>query len=82
MCSRNRCDLVYVDLLPMGQYVDPGLGVPAFIDLHDSMTLMARRVLKTTRGWRQHLAISVHLLKIQQHLCYWKQIKIILYMIL
>jgi len=50
----------------MGQYVDPGLGVPAFIDLHDSMTLMARRVLKTTRGWRQHLAIYLHLLKIQQ----------------
>lgn len=66
MCTRNRCDLMYVDLLPMGQYVDPGLGVPAFIDLHDSMTLMARRVLKTTRGWRQHLAISAHLLKIQQ----------------
>jgi len=66
LCIRNRCDLIYVDLLPMGQYVDPGLGAPAIIDLHDSMTLMARRVLKTTRGWRQHLAIYLHLLKIQQ----------------
>jgi|CXWL01.1.fsa_nt_gi glycosyltransferase involved in cell wall biosynthesis len=66
MCIQNRCDLIYVDLLPMGQYVDPGLDVRAIIDLHDSMTLMARRVLKTTRGWRERLAIYSHLMRIQQ----------------
>ncbi|ULA65118.1 MAG: hypothetical protein LZF86_190414 [Nitrospira sp.] len=66
VCVQNRCDLTYVDLLPMGQYVDPGLDVPAIIDLHDSMTLMARRVLKTARGWRQRLAIYSHLMRIQQ----------------
>lgn len=66
VCAQNRCDLTYVDLLPMGQYVDPGLDVPAIIDLHDSMTLMARRVLKTARGWRQRLAIYSHLMRIQQ----------------
>ena len=66
MCIQNRCDLIYADLLPMGQYVDSELGVPAFIDLHDSMTLMARRVLKATRGWRGRLAIYSHLMRIQQ----------------
>jgi glycosyltransferase involved in cell wall biosynthesis len=30
------------------------------------MTLMGRRMLKTARGWRQYLAIYLHLLKIQQ----------------
>ncbi|SPP66152.1 glycosyltransferase [Nitrospira lenta] len=66
MYVRNRCDLIYVDLLPMGQYVDQGLAVPAMIDLHDSMTLMARRVLTTTRGWRGRLSIYSHLMRIQQ----------------
>jgi len=65
-CLQNRCDLMYADLLPMGQYIDSALGVPAMIDLHDSMTLMARRVLKTTRGWRKRLAIYSHLMRIQQ----------------
>lgn len=65
-CIRNRCDLIYVDLLAMSQYVYPGRDVPAIIDLHDSLSLLAGRVLKTTRGWRPHLAGYLNLRKIRQ----------------
>ncbi len=66
LCTGRRIDLLYVDLLMMAQFVDRGLGLPAVIDLHDSMTLMARRVLETTRGWRPYLSFSTHLLRMER----------------
>jgi len=66
LCARERFDLVHVDLLPMAQFVDPQIEIPAIVDLHDSMTLMARRLLNTKRGWRHLLTIYVHLWRIQR----------------
>jgi sugar transferase (PEP-CTERM/EpsH1 system associated) len=66
LCIGRQIDLMYVDLLTMAQFVDRQLGVPAVIDLHDSMTLMAKRVLKTTRGWRPYLSFYTHLLRMEK----------------
>jgi glycosyltransferase involved in cell wall biosynthesis len=49
-------DLIFVDLLMMAQYVDPGLRIPAIVDLHDSMTHLATRMLRSERGWRKRLS--------------------------
>jgi sugar transferase (PEP-CTERM/EpsH1 system associated) len=66
LCRQEKFDLIHVDLLSMAQFVDRELQIPAVIDLHDSMTLMARRVLKAQRGWRNHLAFYTHLLRIEK----------------
>jgi sugar transferase (PEP-CTERM/EpsH1 system associated) len=66
LCRQEKFDLIHVDLLSMAQFVDRELEIPAVIDLHDSMTLMARRVLKAQRGWRNHLAFYTHLLRIEK----------------
>lgn len=61
LCRKEKADLVYVDLLVMGQYVDPAWRIPAVIDLHDSMTLMGRRTVQAQRGWRGKLSASLGL---------------------
>ena len=63
LCVRERFDLIHVDLLTMVQYVDPEANIPAIVDLHDSMTLLARRRLKSERswGWRHRLSLFTHL---------------------
>ncbi len=66
LCQQKKFDLIHVDLLPMAQFVDRELDIPAIIDLHDSMTLMARRVLKTQRDWRNLLTSYRHLLRIER----------------
>ena len=55
LCVQERIDLIHVDLLAMTQYVDPQMNIPAIVDLHDSMTLLCRRMLAAERGWRKRL---------------------------
>jgi sugar transferase (PEP-CTERM/EpsH1 system associated) len=65
LCDQERFDLIHVDLLQMAQYVESDLNVPAIVDLHDSMTLLARRVLGTERSWRKRSAVYLHKLRVQ-----------------
>ena len=65
LCRQERIDLIYVDILPMTQYIDQGKGVPAIVDLHDSLTLLSRTMLKTERGWRNRLSAYLGLISIQ-----------------
>lgn len=56
LCIQERIDLIHVDLLAMIQYIDPQTNIPAIVDLHDSMTLLCRRMLNAERGWRKRLS--------------------------
>lgn len=62
LCIRERIDLIYVDLLAMTQYVDPQVNIPAIVDVHDSQTLLWRRMLTTERGWRKRLSVYLSLI--------------------
>ncbi len=62
LCIQERIDLIHVDLLAMIQYVDPQMNIPAIVDLHDSMTLLCRRMLKAERGWRKRLSAYLGLI--------------------
>ena len=66
LCVSERIDVIYVDLLAMAQYVDPDDNFPAIVDLHDSMTLMARRMLEVERNWRMRLALHLHMFRIRR----------------
>ena len=66
LCVQKRIDLIHVDLLAMIQYVDPQMNVPAIIDLHDSMTLLCRRMLNAERGWRKRLSAYLGLIAAQR----------------
>ena len=56
LCIHERIDLIYVDLLAMTQYVDPRMSVPAIVDVHDSQTLLWRRMMNTEQDWRKRLS--------------------------
>ena len=56
ICRDEHVDAIYVDLLMMAQYVDPAWRVPAIIDLHDSITHLATRMVRSERGWRKRLS--------------------------
>jgi glycosyltransferase involved in cell wall biosynthesis len=62
LCIHERIDLIHVDLLAMIQYVDPQTNIPAIVDLHDSMTLLRRRMLNAERGWRKRLSAYLGLI--------------------
>ena len=62
LCIHERIDLIHVDLLAMIQYVDPQTNIPAIVDLHDSMTLLCRRMLNTERDWRKRLSAYLGLI--------------------
>ena len=66
LCLQERIDLIHVDLLAMIQYVDPQMNIPAIIDLHDSMTLLCRRMLNAERGWRKRLSAYLGLIAAQR----------------
>jgi glycosyltransferase involved in cell wall biosynthesis len=66
LCIQERIDLIHVDLLAMIQYVDPQMNIPAIIDLHDSMTLLCRRMLNAERGWRKRLSAYLGLIAAQR----------------
>ena len=55
LCIHEHIDMIYVDLLAMTQYVDPRMNIPAIVDVHDSQTLLWRRMLNTERDWRKRL---------------------------
>lgn len=57
LCIHERIDLIYVDCLAMTQYVDPQMNIPAIVDVHDSQTLLWRRMLNTERDWRKRLSV-------------------------
>jgi len=65
-CTRERIELIFVDILPMTQYVDQRIGVPAIVDLHDSLTLLCRRTLSAERGWRRRLSAYLGLISVQR----------------
>jgi sugar transferase (PEP-CTERM/EpsH1 system associated) len=56
LCIHEHIDMIYVDLLAMTQYVDPRMNIPAIVDVHDSQTLLWRRMLNTERDWRKTLS--------------------------
>lgn len=57
-------DLVYVDGLTMTQYADTGLGRPAIVDLHDSLTLLVSRMIKMERSLKRKLLLYPELFSI------------------
>ena len=65
LCHQECIDLIYVDILPMTQYIDRKKGIQAIVDLHDSLTLLNRTMLKAKRGWRNRLSAYLSLLNIQ-----------------
>ncbi len=62
LCIHERIDLIHADLLAMSQYVDPEMNMPTIVDLHDSMTLLCRRMLNTERGCRKRLSAYLSLI--------------------
>jgi sugar transferase (PEP-CTERM/EpsH1 system associated) len=65
-CGRERIDLVYTDLLAMSQYVSARREIPAVVDLHDSLTLLGRRILGAEREWRGRLLARLWLMGVQR----------------
>jgi sugar transferase (PEP-CTERM/EpsH1 system associated) len=65
LCLQERIELIYVDILPMTQYIDRKKSIPAIVDLHDSLTLLSRRMLKAERGWRNRLSAYLGLLSVR-----------------
>lgn len=66
LCSKEAIDLIHVDLVVMAQYVDPEWNWPAIIDLHDSLTLLGRRMLHSERGLRRRLAAYLNLVSVER----------------
>lgn len=62
LCVHEGIDLIHVDLLAMTQYVDPQTSIPAIVDLHDSMTLLCRRMLNAEQDWRKRLSAYLGLI--------------------
>lgn len=65
LCVQERIELIYVDILPMSQYIDQKKSIPAIVDLHDSLTLLSRRTLMMERGWRNRLSAYLALVRVQ-----------------
>jgi sugar transferase (PEP-CTERM/EpsH1 system associated) len=53
LAIKEKADLLYVDSLVMAQYVESDQRVPAFIDVHDSLTLLFNRLVKAELRWRR-----------------------------
>src|SRR5262249_41258859 len=62
LCVQEGIDLIHVDRLEMTQYIDSQMKIPAILDLHDSMTLLCRRMLDAERGWRKRLSAYLGLI--------------------
>jgi len=61
-CVQEGIDLIHVDRLEMTQYVDSQMNVSAIVDLHDSMTLLGRRILAAEQGWRKRFSAYLGLI--------------------
>ena len=59
-------DLLYVDCLMPAQYAKPFRGLPIVADIHDSLTLLQRRLLKGHRGPSHKLRLYLALRGIQK----------------
>jgi len=66
LCIQERIELIYVDLLAMTQYFDPQMDIPAIVDLHDSATLLCRRILDAERNWRKRFFTSLGLVSVRR----------------
>lgn len=66
LCVQEHIELIYVDIHPMTQYVDEKKNIPAIVDLHDSLTLLSRRMLEVERGWRNRLSAYLGLIRVQR----------------
>ena len=62
LCIHERIDLIHVDLLAMTQYVDPQMNIPAIVDVHDSQTLLWRRMLTAERSWGKRISAYLGLI--------------------
>jgi glycosyltransferase involved in cell wall biosynthesis len=60
----GNMDLVYVDGLPMTQYIEASLRVPAVVDLHDSSTMLLSRMIRVEPGLKRKLLLSLDRLAI------------------
>ena len=50
LVRENRIDLIYVDCIPMTQYVSPALGVPVISDMHDCLSMLFRKAIGMRRS--------------------------------
>ncbi len=67
MYLRGAFDAIFVDNLWSAQYVEgAGLGCPAIIDLHDSITLLTVRTRRRERSWLRRLSLSFAIRSIGQ----------------
>ena len=66
LCVQEHIELIYVDIHPMTQYVNEKKSIPAIVDLHDSLTLLSRRMLEVERGWRNRLSAYLGLIRVQR----------------
>jgi glycosyltransferase involved in cell wall biosynthesis len=64
--AREHIDVVYADLLAMTQYVESQPGIPAIVDLHDSLTLLGRRLLRAEHGWRGRLSAYLGMISVER----------------
>lgn len=66
LCSEEKIDLIYADLIFMTEYVGEHRAIPAIVDLTDSITLMGARVLRSERGLSKRLSAWAHLVRARQ----------------
>ena len=58
MLEQQAPDILYLDGLPMAQYVmDLGVKIPALIDLHDCLTLLYSRTMRVETRWLRKFAL-------------------------
>ena len=57
LASERHADILYVDGLAMSQYVESTSALPAFLDLHDSWTLLLTQSMKAEK--RRKIAICL-----------------------
>ena len=66
LCVQAHIEFIYVDRLEMSQYFDCQMSIPAVIDLHDSMTLLSRRMLAVDQGWHKRLTAYLFLICVKR----------------
>src|SRR6266508_1826855 len=57
LATKEHVSIIYVDGPEMSQYVESDQTLPAFIDVHDSLTLLCTRMMKAETQWRKKCAL-------------------------
>src|SRR6266542_3703236 len=57
LATKEHVAIIYVDGPEMSQYVESDQTLPAFIDVHDSLTLLCTRMMKAETQWRKKCAL-------------------------